>query len=62
MLLIILGVAVFLIGQALNLVLGILGSGLHSIRLHYVEFFTKFYKGGGKRYSPFGLNRRFTED
>jgi V/A-type H+-transporting ATPase subunit I len=61
-LLIIMGVAVFLIGQALNLALGILGSGLHSIRLHYVEYFTKFYKGGGRKYSPFGLNRRFTED
>jgi V/A-type H+-transporting ATPase subunit I len=61
-LLIILGVAVFLIGQALNLALGILGGGLHSIRLHYVEYFTKFYKGGGRKYSPFGLTRRFTED
>jgi V/A-type H+-transporting ATPase subunit I len=61
-LLIIMGVAVFLIGQALNLALGILGSGLHSIRLHYVEYFTKFYKGGGKKYNPFGFNRRFTED
>ena len=59
---IIMGVAVFLIGHALNTALGILGGGLHSIRLHYVEFFTKFYKGGGKKYSPFGLNRRFTED
>ena len=59
---IILGVAVFLIGHALNMALGILGGGLHSIRLHYVEFFTKFYKGGGKKYSPFGLNRRFSED
>jgi V/A-type H+-transporting ATPase subunit I len=42
--------------------LGILGGGLHSIRLHYVEFFTKFYKGGGKRYNPFGMKRRFTEE
>ena len=42
--------------------LGILGGGLHSIRLHYVEFFTKFYKGGGKKYNPFGMKRRFTED
>lgn len=59
---IIIGVAVFLIGHALNMALGILGGGLHSIRLHYVEFFTKFYKGGGRKYSPLGIKRRFTED
>ncbi|MDD4138214.1 MAG: V-type ATP synthase subunit I [Methanoregula sp.] len=59
---IIAGVVVFLLGHALNTILGILGGGLHSIRLHYVEFFTKFYKGGGVRYVPFGMKRRFTED
>ena len=50
------------VGHALNTALGILGGGLHSIRLHYVEFFTKFYKDGGKRYVPFGMKRRFTEE
>ncbi|MEI7857283.1 MAG: V-type ATP synthase subunit I [Methanomicrobiales archaeon] len=59
---IIAGLVVFLLGHALNTVLGILGGGLHSIRLHYVEFFTKFYKGGGVKYVPFGMKRRFTED
>ena len=56
------GIVIFLLGHALNTALGILGGGLHSIRLHYVEFFTKFYKGGGVKYIPFGMKRRFTED
>ena len=59
---ILVGILVFVIGHALNTALGILGGGLHSIRLHYVEFFTKFYKGGGKKYVPFGMKRRFTEE
>jgi V/A-type H+-transporting ATPase subunit I len=59
---ILVGIVVFVIGHALNTALGILGGGLHSIRLHYVEFFTKFYKGGGKKYIPFGMKRRFTEE
>ena len=59
---ILVGILVFIIGHALNTALGILGGGLHSIRLHYVEFFTKFYKGGGKKYVPFGMKRRFTEE
>ena len=59
---IIAGLVIFLLGHALNTALGILGGGLHSIRLHYVEFFTKFYKGGGIKYVPFGMKRRFTEN
>ncbi|OPX64201.1 MULTISPECIES: V-type ATP synthase subunit I [unclassified Methanoregula] len=56
------GIVVFVFGHLLNIALSILGGGLHSIRLHYVEFFTKFYKGGGIRYNPFGIKRRFTEE
>ena len=59
---IIVGVLIFLLGHAFNLALGLLDGGLHSIRLHYVEFFTKFYKGGGRKYIPFGMKRKFTED
>ncbi len=60
--LIIVGILVLLMGHMLNTALGLLGGGLHSIRLHYVEFFTKFYKGGGKKYNPFGMKSKFTEE
>jgi V/A-type H+-transporting ATPase subunit I len=59
---IIVGALVFIVGHLGNCVLGLIGGGLQSLRLQYVEFFTKFYKGGGVKYNPFGMIRRFTED
>jgi V/A-type H+-transporting ATPase subunit I len=56
------GVVILFIGHLINLLLGILGPGIHSLRLQYVEFFTKFYEGGGKKYTPFGYNRKYTEE
>ena len=61
-LLIIVGVLILIFGHTLNVALGLLGGAIHPIRLHYVEFFTKFYQGGGLIYKPFGLKRKFSEE
>jgi V/A-type H+-transporting ATPase subunit I len=50
---IIVGVIVAVLFHALNLVMGTFSPTIHSLRLHYVEFFRKFYEGGGRPYEPF---------
>ncbi|WP_228442381.1 V-type ATP synthase subunit I [Natrarchaeobaculum sulfurireducens] len=47
-------VAVFIFGHILVLLLGITAAGIQMLRLEYVEFFQKFYEGGGEEYDPFG--------
>lgn len=54
-------IAVFLFGTVFNLAINALGAYVHSCRLQYVEFFGKFYTGGGKPFEPFVGKTKFVK-
>lgn len=56
---IILFIAIFLFGHALNLAINALGAYVHTSRLQYVEFFGKFYEGGGRPFTPFTAEAKY---
>ncbi len=49
-----LGIAIAALFHAMNLALGAFSPTIQALRLHYVEFFTKFYEPGGEPFAPFG--------
>ncbi|MDW3229260.1 MAG: V-type ATP synthase subunit I [Acidobacteriota bacterium] len=52
---------VFAGGHLFNLAIGFLGAFVHSMRLQFVEFFTRFYQAGGKQFKPFKLESKYVE-
>ncbi len=52
---------ILIIAHTVNLGLQTLGAGVHSLRLQYVEFFNRFYEGGGKKFEPFSIKRKYTK-
>lgn len=56
---IIIFIVMFVIGHVFNLLINALGAFVHASRLQYVEFYGKFYEGGGKAYMPFKINTKY---
>ncbi len=54
-------VLIFVGGHTFNFVMNLLSAYIHTSRLQYVEFFTKFYESGGQEFRPFMERRKFTE-
>ncbi|KJU72639.1 V-type ATP synthase subunit I [Clostridium baratii] len=57
--LIILGPVIFILAHIFNLGLSLLGGYVHTCRLEYVEYFSKFYEGGGRPFEPFKTLDKF---
>lgn len=58
---VILFIVVFIVGHTLNLAINLLGAYVHTNRLQYVEFFGKFYEGGGRAFNPFKENTKYAD-
>lgn len=54
-------ILVFIFGHILNIGINMLGAYVHTNRLQFVEFFGKFYDGGGEAFRPFKTISKYIE-
>ena len=52
-------IIIFLLGHTMNIGINLLGAYVHTNRLQFVEFFGKFYSGGGQKFRPFTVNTKY---
>ena len=52
---------VFIVGHIFNLALNLLGTYVHTSRLQYIEYFGRFYEGGGRTFRPLKLTTKYVD-
>ena len=52
-------IPIFLLGHTVNIAINLIGTYVHTSRLQYVEFFSKFYEGSGRTFTPFKIKSKF---
>jgi V/A-type H+-transporting ATPase subunit I len=58
---ILLTIAVLTAGHLFNLAINLLGGFVHTLRLQYVEFFSKFFIGGGRAFRPLAYSEKYAK-
>lgn len=53
---------IYIVGHVFNLVLGLLSAYVHDSRLQYIEFFGKFYEGGGVDFQPLTIKSKYISE
>lgn len=56
------GVIALILAQIFVFIMLTLSASIQALRLNYIEFFVKFFKGGGRAYAPFGMSRKYTTE
>ena len=54
-------VAILIFGHVFNILINVLGAYVHASRLQYIEFFGKFYEGGGRTFAPLSRSTRYID-
>ncbi|NOR85831.1 hypothetical protein GQ473_06980 [archaeon] len=57
----IISVFLFIIGHIISFALNFFSAGIHALRLHYIEFFSQFYEGGGYEFDPLKEEKKYHE-
>lgn len=52
-------ILISIVGHAMNFAINMLGAYVHTNRLQYVEFYQKFYEGGGRKFKPFAMHTKY---
>lgn len=55
------GSLLFIVGHVFNLFINALGAYVHTCRLQYLEYFNKFYEGGGKTFKPLKFSSKYVK-